>query len=369
MKHGMLEVGLDRDLLVLRPLRARESLVRFSEVLVAPDTLPTRWVEAGLREPVVSWTAARIREARSQGSPVVLVFGAHAIRNGLALVMLRLADRGAVTHFATNGAASIHDWEFAYLGSTCEDVASGLANGTFGLWDETGQWIALAVALGCARGLGYGRAMGEFIEADGLEIPPREAIEETIRRAHPDTAAAAADLLWVLERTGAGPGRVRVLHPFKDSSLQAGLHRRGVSLTVHVSVGQDIVHEHPAASGAACGRASYRDFLTLAQTLRGLSGGVLINLGSAVMGPMVVEKAFAMAQNLAVQSGRPIRDFAVVVVDLAAWDWSRGEPPPDHPGYYQRAFKTFTRLGGEFCACALDNRAFLCGLLAALDGS
>lgn len=359
---------LDRDRLALRPLRERASRLRLSEVAVDPDAPPARWIEAGLADPVVPWAAARIRQARSRGAAVVLVLGAHAIRNGLGPVMLRLAARGFVTHFATNGAGSIHDWEFAHAGVTCEDVASGQASGTFGLWDETGRWTALAVAAGCVHGLGFGSAMGTFIENEGVEVPPRDEILRVLQGPDPDAAGTAADLLWVLDRLTVGPGRAALPHPFKEASLQAGLHRLGVPLTVHVSVGQDIVHQHPAASGAVFGRASYRDFLALGRALEGLTGGVLINLGSAVTGPMVVEKAFAMAQNLALRRADPLRDFAVVVVDLAAWDWTRGEPPSDHPAYYQRAFKTFTRLGGDFRACALDNRAFLCGLWKALEG-
>ncbi len=284
-------------------------------------------------------------------------------------MILGLAGQGYITHLATNGAASIHDWEFASLGRTCEDVASGLQAGIFGLWEETGRWTALAVAAGCVRGFGYGRAMGAFIAEEGVEVPARRELREILNGPDLEAAGAAADLLWVLDRVGVEEGRVHVPHPFSRASLQAGAYRIGVPLTVHVSVGQDIVHEHPAASGAVFGRASYRDFLMLAETLQGLSGGVLVNLGSAVTGPMVVEKAFAMAQNLALQRGKSLRDFSVVVVDVAAWDWSRGEPPPEHPGYYQRAFKTFTRLGGEFRACALDNRAFLCALWKTLEGA
>ncbi len=264
---------LDRDWLAIRPLRERASKLRLSEVLLDPDAPPGSWAEAGASDPVVCWTAERIRRARSRDAAVILVLGAHAIRNGLGPVMLRLAARGFVTHFATNGAGSIHDWEFAFAGATCEDVDSGQAEGTFGLWDETGRGTALAVAVGCVRGLGYGAAMGSFIEEEGVVVPAREELERHLQGGDPDLAGAAADLLWVLERVQVGPGRVEWPHPFKATSLQAGLYRLGVPLTVHVSVGQDIVHEQRAASGAAVGRASYRDFLTLACAIEGLSGG------------------------------------------------------------------------------------------------
>lgn len=359
---------LNRSLLALQSLAKRDSKLAISDVLIEPDHMPASIVKRGLEDPVVHWCADRIARAREKGAQVLLFFGAHAVRNGLAHVMLRLAEKRFVTHFATNGAGSIHDWEIAYQGKTCEDVARGLAAGTFGLWDETGKWITLATACGYLRGLGFGEAIGAFIENGGLEIPEERHLLELLRGPDRDLASAAADLLLLLEKASIPSGFVQVPHPFKAASLQAGLYRLGVPLTVHVSIGQDIVHEHPLASGAIFGRASYRDFLALASSMLTLSRGVIIVLGSAVTGPMVAEKAFAMAQNIMIQSGRGLQDFACVVVDYCAWDWTVSEPPQDHPAYYNRAYKTFSRFGGSFKSCALDNRVFLCGLLKVLEG-
>jgi hypothetical protein len=129
--------------------------------------------------------------------------------------------------------------------------------------------------------------------------------------------------------------------------------------------GHDIIYSHPANLGAAVGRTAQRDFLSFAQSIRRLEGGVYLSVGSAVMSPMIFEKSLSMARNVAMQAGQRIEDFSIFVVDLAgsSWDWQgQGEPSPDDPAYYLRCCKTFSRMGGRMTTVTADNRDFLLSL-------
>jgi len=341
--------AFDRRRLRFRPLARRRNRVRIERDAVRPDDEPGRL--SGEVIEVVGRTAERIRAARRSGRPVVMAFGAHAIKNGLGPVLIRLMERGWLTHLATNGAGIIHDWELAYLGESSEHVAENVARGTFGAWEETGYYLSLALLVGAWRGLGYGESVGAMIEQQGLELPAREELlararEALSARPVSQGAGAAADLLWAM-----------------DSFL-------GIPFTGHPMVGQDIIYLHPLCHGAAVGRCGLRDFLVFAGAVCRLSGGVYLSVGSAVMSPMIFEKAMAMAQNLAVQRGQRIEGHYMCVVDLqrSSWDWSRGEPPQSHPDYYLRFYKTFNRMGGEVAYASCDNRDFLLALRHELDG-
>ena len=138
-------------------------------------------------------------------------------------------------------------------------------------------------------------------------------------------------------------------HPYKSYSVQAAAYRLNIPFTGHPMIGHDIIYCHPANHGAAVGRTALRDFLVFARNVQNLAGGVYLSIGSAVMSPMIFEKSLSMAQNVQLQAGDPIRNHFMVVVDLAEsqWDWARqGEPPVDHPAYYLRYCKTFSRMGG-----------------------
>jgi hypothetical protein len=141
-----------------------------------------------------------------------------------------------------------------------------------------------------------------------------------------------------------------------------------VPLTGHPSIGQDIIYAHPLNHGSAIGRAAMRDFLSFAQSIYNLNGGVYLSVGSAIMSPMIFEKSMAMAQNLALQEGWRFTDHHIVVVDLqpASWDWAHGEPPQEHPAYYMRHCKSFRRMGGRMEYLQADNRDFLLALLQEL---
>ncbi len=360
----------DRGRLRFLPLGERGNKVRIERDQVSPEEPPDGLsAEARLR---VAEAAAAVRSARAAGRAVILAFGAHAIKNGLAPVLIRLAERGWLTHLATNGAGVIHDWEFAYQGASSEDVRQYLARGQFGLWQETGLYLNLALAVGAHAGLGYGEAVGSLVQRDGLDIPERETLAEEVRSLasdRPEQAAAAADLLAVLGRLGLRAGFLSVPHPWKRFGLQAAAFRLELPFTAHPMFGHDIIYAHPASSGAAVGRAAERDFLSFVSSVAGLSGGVYLSVGSAVMSPMIFEKALSMARNAELSEGRKVEDFRIFVVDLAplSWDWVRdGEPPPGHPAYYLRFMKTFSRVGAPVAYVQADNRAFLSGLCAEL---
>jgi hypothetical protein len=339
---------------------------------VLPDQ-PPRVMDDALRR-TVTLAAERIRAARAARKPVIMAFGAHAIKNCLAPVLIRLMEGGWLTHLATNGAGIIHDWEIAYQGKTSEDVRANIAVGTFGAWEETGFYLNLALLVGAYRGLGYGESVGEVIENEGLEIPRRELLLSELEAAagqkpFPESAGAAADLLWAMDRFNLPVGRMEVRYPFKNYSVQAAAYRLGIPFTGHPMIGQDIIYIHPLNHGGAIGRTGLRDFLTFARCVSEISGGVYLSVGSAVMSPMIFEKSMTMAQDIALQAGRRIEGHLIVVVDLAEsrWDWQKGEPPEEHPDYYLRFYKTFHRMGGELRYARADNRDFLVALCQELS--
>ena len=175
----------DRNSISAKPLAERKNKLDIQRDQIDPETFQPALDAAAADS--VALAAAEVCAARAKGAPVVLAFGAHSIKNGLSQVLIRLMDGGWVTHFATNGAGVIHDWEFAYQGRSGEDVKRYVAEGQFGIWEETGAYLNLAIAVGAYRGLGYGEAVGALVAEDGLLIPGREELGEAI--------AAGADAL------------------------------------------------------------------------------------------------------------------------------------------------------------------------------
>ena len=360
---------LDRSQVRMQPLSRRQNKKVIERDAVSPDAAPSGLSPAA--RIVVDETAGRVRLARAAGRPVMMAFGAHAIKNGLAPVLIRLLENGWVTLLATNGAGIIHDWEFAFQGMSSEDVRGGIERGQFGNWHETGFFINLAIAVGAHEGMGYGESVGALIERERLVVPAADELAALCRERladDPAGAAAAADLAAAIRRNGVPAGAMAVPHPWKRFSVQAAAFRLGVPFTGHPMFGHDIIYTHPMNTGAAVGRAAERDFLAFARQVRELAGGVYISIGSAVMSPMVFEKSLSMAQNLALQGGGAIRDHYLAVVDLqpGTWDWSAGEPPESRPEYYMRFNKTFSRCGGVLRYAAADNRDFLLALWQAL---
>jgi hypothetical protein len=360
---------LDLRRLRVRPLAERQSLTRVEDILVDPDAAPRPCAEAFAA--AISHCAARVAAARDRGASVLLIYGAHLLRNGAARIVERLLARGWLTHLATNGAGSIHDWEYAWLGRSTEGVEENVAAGTFGAWDETGRNLHLALLVGGLAGEGYGQALGRFIVEDGVTLPTAESLEEALRRepTHP-LAPARADLLLAMREHGLAAGRHVVEHRWKHASIFAQAFRHGVPLTVHPGIGYDIIANHPMFNGAVIGRAAAIDFRRFGAALDQLDGGVVLSIGSAIMGPQVFEKSLSCVHNLRFQTGRPpVREHTIYVVDLqdgGGWDWSRGEPPKDHPAYYLRFCKSYSRMGGQMIYVQGDNLAFVHHLYHAL---
>ena len=361
----------DRSRLNIRSLDCRPSKVEIARDAVSPEAEPQALSPAAAE--ALAECVGKVRRARDAGRPVMLTFGAHTIKNGLAPVLVRLIEQGWVTLLATNGAGIIHDWEFSFQGLSSEDVRANVAQGQFGIWEETGFYLNLAIVAGAYEGLGYGESVGRMIEREGLDIPdPGQLAKIAGERAvtDPDLAAAALDFLSTLQKCDLKPGFLSIPHPYKAYSAQAAAYRLNVPFTAHPMIGHDIIYNHPANHGAAIGRAALRDFLTYAEQVHHLEGGVYLSVGSAVMSPMIFEKSLSMSQNLELQEGRKITNHHMVIVDLAesSWDWMKdGEPPADHPAYYLRYCKTFSRMGGTMRYVSAHNRDFLLTLLQALQ--
>ena len=269
----------EADLSAIRtvPVSRRPNKVRASEFAHPPagsgesfaaflDGLPDVLVARDFRAVV----DAIVHAARNHRA-VVIMLGGHVVKTGLAPLLLDLMRRGVVTHVAMNGSASSHDYAVARFGATSEDVAAGLRDGTFGMADETGREMNDAFTAGMRGEQGMGEALGRALDA-----------------------------------------RTDLANP--ELSILLGAFRLGVTTTVHAAIGAEIIHQHPSANGAAIGDTSHRDFRRLASALAGLDGGgVVLNLGSAVIMPEVFLKALTIARNL--DSGRP-REFVSVDLDM-----------------------------------------------------
>ncbi len=302
----------------------------------------------------------------------MLIYGAHLIKNGGQLLLNQMMERGWLSHLATNGAGTIHDWEFSFLGRSTESVRDNVAAGTFGTWDETGRYIHLALLAGGLRDEGYGRALGRFVYEDGTSLPTIESLENLLRDepSHP-LAAARADLLLAMRAHQLAPGRQMVLHRFRNACVLANAFRQELPLTVHPGIGYDIISNHPMFNGAVIGRAADIDFRLFGASVEKLDGGVVLSIGSAIMGPQVFEKSLSCVNNLRLQTGRPIvSGHTIYVVDLqdgGNWDWTTGEPPKDNPAYYLRFCKSYSRMGGTMRYVQCDNVLFLRHLFHALQ--
>jgi len=215
--------------------------------------------------------AGRVASAIRSEKAVIWLMGGHVIKTGLSPVIVRMIERGGATFLAGNGSVAIHDYEVARWGATSEDVEAGLVDGSFGMAEETGREMNEAIVEGAKRGMGMGEALG-----------------------------------WALSQRDdlAAPGR----------SVLLAAYLAGVGCSIHAAIGAEIIHQHPAADGAAIGETSMRDFRRLAGYLPALhQGGMVLNVGSAVVMPEVFLKALAIARNLS--DGAP-REFDTADFDM-----------------------------------------------------
>ncbi len=225
--------------------------------------LPNILAGSDLRKLVNRLTIA-VKEKRN----IILATGAHTIKIGLSPVILDLMERGIITGIAMNGAGIIHDLEVAMIGATSEDVEAELPRGRFGMARETGEFLNRAIREGAKRGDGLGYSVGKNV--------------------------------------------LKASFPYNEFSLLAGAARMNIPLTVHVAIGTDTIHFHPAVDGSAVGKTSHLDFRIFATLVSRLEGGVYINLGSAVILPEVFLKALTLVRNL----GFDVRRFTTVDMDF-----------------------------------------------------
>jgi hypothetical protein len=264
---------LDFDRIRTYPIRERPNKVHLDEMARVwkkggsfaqfMDSLPRILVGNDFRA-IVEATVGAVRNKK----PVVIMMGAHTIKCGLNPVFIDLMKRGVISAVASNGAGAIHDFELAYIGETSEDVQRGLDDGSFGMIDETGRLMNQALAAGVKQGVGAGRALGEAI----------------------------------------------VTGQFRNRELSI-LHQGVVSnvpVTVHIAIGTDIIHQHPTTDGGVLGEATYLDFQKFAAVVAKLEGGIVLNIGSAVVMPEVFLKTLTIARNL----GSTVDNFTTVNFDM-----------------------------------------------------
>lgn len=210
-----------------------------------------------------------VLRAREAGKPILWGLGAHVIKVGLSPLVIDLMEQGFVTGLALNGAGLVHDFELAVAGQTSEDVGETLGSGAFGMARETGEEVNRAIRAGDRAGLGLGASLGRYLTQE------------------------------------------RPKH--LEASLFAAAWRLGLPATVHVAVGTDIVHMHPACDPAALGRTTHLDFRLFAAEVAQLGGGgCYLNVGSAVLLPEVFLKAVTLARNL----GHRLEDFSTANLDF-----------------------------------------------------
>lgn len=242
-----------------QPWRKGGSFSRFYRAL--PDILAVKTLRA---------VARAIAQAHRRGRPVIVGIGAHVIKVGLTPILVTWMEQGLVTAVAMNGAGIIHDFELALMGHTSEEVDDEIDDGRFGMTEETGRMLNEAVTQGHRNGQGMGEAVGHYITRSKNQFPNR-----------------------------------------RTSILAMGA-TLGIPVTVHVAVGTDVIHMHPAADGAAIGATSLLDFRRLAAVVAGMEGGVYLNIGSAVVLPEVFLKTVSLGRNL----GHTLSNITTVNMDF-----------------------------------------------------
>ena len=266
----------------------RRNLVTIENLMIPGET-PHEMYENGDFDVLVE----RIKVARATGRPVIWSMGAHVIKNRLSRYIIELIKQGVITHIASNGAGSIHDFELAYLGGTSEDVPTAIEDGSFGMWEQTGAWMNEALKLGAEQGLGYGEALGKYINDN------------------PDK------------------------FPFREDCVLYQAYINNVPATYHIALGTDIIHQHPTCDMSVIGKCSGIDFKKMCASVCDLEGGVFLNFGSAVIGAEVFLKALSIARNLGYQNFQ-ITTANFDLIDLGDY---RSKIGYEDPNYYYRPRK------------------------------
>lgn len=299
------------------PLGTRTNKVTLEDILQPSDVnkmgfnLPEKTVS------MIETVAQEIVSVRKENKPVVFFTGAHLIKNGLGPLLADLVNRGLVTLVAGNGATAIHDFELALIGETSEYVPDALGKGEFGMAYEF-AYINRAVSIGNEQKLGYGESLGKMICDRGFRNQ-------------------------VLSSVAKDDSPRNFLHP--EISVLAACYKNNIPFTVHICVGADVTDQHPSFDGQAKGGCSRRDFLIYANEIAKLTtGGVILNVGSAVTGPEVLLKAVSMAAN----TGNVPNNIITADFDLRCYNPDAMSDGSSH-GYYFRDQKSIvTRIPQAF---------------------
>ncbi len=235
----------------------------------------------------------KLKKARAEQKNITCFIGAHVIKCGLSRYLIWLMEHGYITHLASNGAGSIHDFELAYLGGTSEHVPTAIEDGSFGMWEETGRWMNEAIQQGAAKGYGYGQSLAAYADANKSKFPNL------------------------------------------NDCVFYRAYEMGVPMTYHITIGTDIIHQHPIADFAAIGKTSGVDFNYFCKSVSGLNGGVHMNIGSAVTGAEVFLKALSIARN----QGYPTFHITTANFDIIPLGDYRTDIEKDKYDYYYRPRK------------------------------
>ena len=298
----------DPSALATYPLATRPNKVTLEDLVSPAEVLETDYRLTSNQAALIGEVADCVASARRTGQPVVVITGAHLVKNGLGPLLIDWVRRGVATLVATNAAGAIHDFELALVGQTSEDVPDALPTGQFGMAYEF-AYMNEAINLGHAMHLGFGESLGRMI----CESSFRQQVLARVRRQ--GSVAAFA-------------------HP--EASVLAATYECKVPMTVHASIGTDVTDQHPSFDGAAKGGTSGRDFLIFTQQMTLFTnGGVVLNIGSAVTGPEVLLKAISMAANV----GRAARGLITADFDLRPHDPAT-MTDASKAGYYYRDQKS-----------------------------
>lgn len=236
----------------------------------------------------------KLKEAKKEGNTVTCFYGAHVIKCGLSRYLIWLMENGYISHLASNGAGSIHDFELAYLGGTSEHVPTAIEDGSFGMWEETGAWMNEAIQLGNKKGYGYGQSLAAYVDEN------------------PDK------------------------FPYREDCVFYRAYKMGIPVTYHVTMGTDIIHQHPTVDFAALGATSGRDFNYICHSIMALGDkGVHMNIGSAVTGAEVFLKALSIARN----QGNPLQHITTANFDIIPLGDYKTDVGKDTFEYYYRPRK------------------------------
>ena len=268
----------------------------------------------------------KLAAAQRAGKTITCFIGAHVIKCGLSRYLIWLMEHGYITHLASNGAGSIHDFELAYLGGTSEHVPTAIEDGSFGMWEETGAWMNEAIQQGAKKGYGYGQSLADYVARN----PER--------------------------------------FPNKNDCVFYRAYEMGVPVTYHITIGTDIIHQHPSADYAALGQTSGVDFAYFCHSIASLDEGVHMNIGSAVTGAEVFLKALSIARN----QGYPTFRITTANFDILPLGDYKTDVGKDTYDYYYRPRKNIinrpTSQGGTGLYICGNHMETVPSLVARLNG-